>query len=56
MVVCGKPHAPAPLPPPPERTPVTHWIGGWSGHIAGLDIVEESLASVGIRILATYTR
>jgi hypothetical protein len=26
---------------PGERTPGTHWIGGWVGPIAGLDYVEK---------------
>jgi hypothetical protein len=27
--------------PPGERTPDTHWIGGWVGPTAGLDDVEK---------------
>jgi hypothetical protein len=37
--VSGQRHAPAELypPPPQERTPGTHWTGGWVGLEAGLD-------------------
>jgi hypothetical protein len=41
MEVNGQFHALATSSPPPkERDPGTHWIGGWVGHIACLDIVE----------------
>jgi hypothetical protein len=36
MGVSGQHHAPAAL-YPRERTPGTHWIGGWVGLRAGLD-------------------
>jgi hypothetical protein len=36
MGVSGQHHAPAAL-YPRERTPGTHWIGGWLGLRAGLD-------------------
>jgi hypothetical protein len=36
MGVSGQRHAPAAL-YPGERTPGTHWIGGWVGTRAGLD-------------------
>jgi hypothetical protein len=36
MGVSGQHHAPAPL-YPRERTPGTHWTGGWVGPRAGLD-------------------
>jgi len=36
MGVSGQRHAPAAL-YPRERTPGTHWIGGWVGLRAGLD-------------------
>jgi hypothetical protein len=36
MGVSGQRHAPAAL-YPRERTPGTHWIGGWMGPRAGLD-------------------
>jgi hypothetical protein len=36
MGVSGQRHAPAAL-YPGERTPGTHWIGGWVGPRAGLD-------------------
>jgi hypothetical protein len=35
--VSGQRHAPAALYPPGERTPGTHWTGGWVGPRAGLD-------------------
>jgi hypothetical protein len=37
MEVSGQLHAPAAL-PPRERAPGTHWIGGWVGPRAVLDI------------------
>jgi hypothetical protein len=37
MGVSGQRHAPAALLPPGERTPGTHWTGGWVGPRAGLD-------------------
>jgi hypothetical protein len=37
MGVSGQRHALATLYPPRERTPGTHWIGGWMGLRAGLD-------------------
>jgi len=33
-------HAPTAL-PPKERTPGTHWIGGWVGPKTGLDTVVK---------------
>jgi hypothetical protein len=36
MGASGQRHAPAAL-YPRERTPGTHWIGGWVGRRAGLD-------------------
>jgi hypothetical protein len=36
MEVSGQRHAPAAL-YPRERTPGTHWTGGWVGSRAGLD-------------------
>jgi hypothetical protein len=36
MGMNGKRHSPAAL-YPRERTPGTHWIGGWVGLCAGLD-------------------
>jgi hypothetical protein len=36
MGVSGQRHAPAAL-CPGERTPGTHWAGGWVGRRAGLD-------------------
>jgi hypothetical protein len=38
--VCGQHHAPAAL--PPRKRPGTHWIGGWVGHTAGLDVCRKS--------------
>jgi hypothetical protein len=40
MEVSDQLYSPAAL-PPGERTPGTHWIGGWVGLRAGLDVVEE---------------
>jgi len=40
MEVIGQPHAPAAL-PPKERAPGTHWIGGWVGLRAGVDVVVK---------------
>jgi hypothetical protein len=40
MEVSGQIHAPAAL-PPGERTPDTHWIGGWVDPRAGLDDVKK---------------
>jgi hypothetical protein len=38
----GSLHAWTLYPPPPrERAPGTHWIGGWVGPIAGLDAGEK---------------
>jgi hypothetical protein len=37
MGVSGQRHALAALYPPGERTPGTHWIGGWVDPSAGLD-------------------
>jgi hypothetical protein len=37
MGVSGQHHAPAALLPPGERTPGTHWTGGWVDARAGLD-------------------
>jgi hypothetical protein len=37
MGVSGQRHAPAASFTPGERTPSTHWIGGWVGLRAGLD-------------------
>jgi len=36
MEVSGQLHGPAAL-HPTERTPGTHWIGGWAGTRAGLE-------------------
>jgi hypothetical protein len=51
MEVSGQRHAPATL-YPRERTPGTHWIGGWVGPRAGIDTEarEETCASAGDRI------
>jgi hypothetical protein len=43
MEVSDQLHTPAAL-PPGEVGPGTHWIGGWVGPRAGLDVVEKSLA------------
>jgi hypothetical protein len=54
MGLSGQRHAPAAF-YPGERTPGTHWIGGWVGPRAGLDAEAEgkkSSASVGDRTLA----
>jgi hypothetical protein len=37
-----KVHVPAALPPPRERAPDTHCIGGWVGPRAGLDTVVKT--------------
>jgi hypothetical protein len=37
MGVSGQYHASAALYPPGERTPGTHWTGGWVGPRGGLD-------------------
>jgi hypothetical protein len=37
---CGQLHAPAAL-PPEERTPGTHWIGGWVNPKAGPDDMQK---------------
>jgi hypothetical protein len=42
MEVSGQLHALAAL-PSGERTPVTHWIGGWMDPRTGLDDVEKSI-------------
>jgi hypothetical protein len=39
LEVSGQRHAPAAL--PRKEGLSTHWIGGWVGLIAGLDVVEE---------------
>ena len=39
MGVGGQRHAPAGL--PPQERPGTHWIGGWVGLRAGLDVCEK---------------
>jgi hypothetical protein len=41
MEVSGQLHARAVL-PPGERAPNTHWLGGWVGPRAGLDVVEKT--------------
>jgi hypothetical protein len=44
MEVSGQLHAPATL--PPEKEPVTHWIGGWVGLRAVLDgVVKRKIPS-----------
>jgi hypothetical protein len=43
MEVSDKLHAPAALPPGKERSPGTHWVGGWAGPRAGLDTVWERI-------------
>jgi hypothetical protein len=40
MEVSGQLHAPAAL-PPEKDPPGTHWIGGWVGPRAGLDMVSK---------------
>jgi hypothetical protein len=40
MEVSGQLHAPSAL-PSRERAPRTHWIRGWVGPIAGLDVVVK---------------
>jgi hypothetical protein len=40
MGVSGQHHAPAAL-YPGERTPGTHWTGGWVGPKAGLDTEDR---------------
>jgi hypothetical protein len=40
MEVSGQFHAPAAL-PTGETAPGTHWLGGWVGPIADLDVMEK---------------
>jgi hypothetical protein len=42
---CGQLHAPGRFTPPPprERAPGTHWIGGWLDPKAGLNDVEKKI-------------
>jgi hypothetical protein len=40
MEVNGQLHTPAIL-PPEKKPPGTHWIGGWVGHRAVLDVVVK---------------
>jgi len=56
MGVSGQRHAPAAL-YPRERTPGTHWIGGWVGLRAGLDTEArgKSFASAGDRTLVVQS-
>jgi hypothetical protein len=49
MEVSHQLHAPAGL-PPGEIVPDTHWIRGWVGPKASLDVVEETLPHAAIRI------
>jgi hypothetical protein len=55
MGVSGQHHVPAAL-YPEERTPGTHWIGGWVGPRAGLDIGarKESKPGRPVRSLTIY--
>jgi hypothetical protein len=46
MGVSGQRHAPAARFTPGERTPGTHWIGGWVGLRAGLDAWARKKSSV----------
>jgi hypothetical protein len=46
MEVSGQLHAPATL-PPRERTPGTHWMGGWVGPRSVLDYVYRTHYSKG---------
>jgi hypothetical protein len=40
---------------PRERTPGTHWIGGWVGPRAGLDYVEKILGPTGTQTLTPWS-
>jgi hypothetical protein len=50
MEVSGQLHAPATLLPGKEP-PGTHWIGGWVGPRAGLDMVEKRKFSIWTKLL-----
>jgi hypothetical protein len=56
MGVSGQYHAPAAL-YHSERTPGTHWIGGWAGLTVGLDIKarEKSFVSAGNQTLVFWS-
>jgi hypothetical protein len=54
MGVSGQHHTPA-APCPGERTPGTHWTGGWVGLRAGLDTEAEFYGTVDTDILNYQT-
>jgi hypothetical protein len=49
MEVSDQLHPPAAL-PPEEIGPGTHWIGGWAGPRAGLDVVEKRKTGLKVKV------